>query len=195
MDSNPYEPQFSPGTLSPESVDESEEIRRKYLNHEASVKSIGVLYFLGGFFGLILTPIYCLGGINAFMNAPPDNPAMLGSAIALLFFGLIFAVLTILQLWSGWGVRRLQPSARIGAGIVAAIGLIGFPIGTLISAYFLYLLFSEKGKFVFSDTYKQVVEQTPHIRYKTSIIVWIFLAILLLLLGIGIVAAVVGTSR
>ena len=49
-------------------------------------------------------------------------------------------------------------------------------------------MLSEKGQIVFSDEYRRVIEQTPHIVYKTSVVVWI---LLLALIGFGIVAAVV----
>ena len=42
---------------------------------------------------------------------------------------------------------------------------------------------------VFSDEYRSIIDQTPHIKYKTSIIVWIFLFILLALIGFGILGA------
>ncbi|HKB60455.1 MAG TPA: hypothetical protein VKC56_10480, partial [Gallionellaceae bacterium] len=68
---------------------------------------------------------------------------------------------------------------RIVAGVLAGLGLLGFPFGTVISAFILYLLFSKKGAMVFSDEYKQVIADTPDIKYRTSIIVWIFLALLI----------------
>ena len=79
--------------------------------------------------------------------------------------------------------------ARIPTGILSGIGLLAFPIGTLINAYVLYLIFSAKGKMVFSDEYRAVIEQTPHIKYRTSIIVWIVLGLLLLLIAFGIFGA------
>jgi hypothetical protein len=73
------------------------------------------------------------------------------------------------------------------------LGLIGFPIGTLISVYFLYLLLSQKGAYVFSPEYAQVIAATPHIQYKTSIVVWIFLGLLLVVIFLAIVFTVIGT--
>jgi hypothetical protein len=43
---------------------------------------------------------------------------------------------------------------------------------------------------VFSDEYQAVIRQTPHIKYRTSIVVWICFGLLLLLLGAGILAAI-----
>ena len=44
---------------------------------------------------------------------------------------------------------------------------------------------------VYSPQYKEIVQATPHIRYKTSIIVWILLFILLGLIAFGIIATLV----
>jgi hypothetical protein len=84
-------------------------------------------------------------------------------------------------------VRRLKPWARIGSGILSGIGLLGFPIGTIINGYILYLLFSKKGSMVFSDEYKRVIQQTPHIKYRTSVIILVALGLLLFLMMLAMV--------
>jgi hypothetical protein len=78
--------------------------------------------------------------------------------------------------------------------VFGAIGLLGFPVGTLIAGYLLYLLWSEKGNVVFSPRYQRVMQATPHIKYKTSIIVWIFLGLLGLVVLVGIIAMVTASS-
>jgi hypothetical protein len=40
---------------------------------------------------------------------------------------------------------------------------------------------------VFSDEYREIIEQTPEIKYKTSKVLWFFLFLLLGLIGLGIV--------
>ena len=86
-------------------------------------------------------------------------------------------------MWVGFGLRKLKRKVRYAAVGLAALGLIGFPVGTVISVYILYLLLSRKGEMVFSAQYADVVKATPHIKYRTSVIVWIvivsFLALLL----------------
>jgi hypothetical protein len=62
----------------------------------------------------------------------------------------------------------------------------------LINGYILYLVFSQKGKTVFSDEYQAVIQQTPHIKYRTSIIIWILLGLVALLLAIGLFATIFG---
>jgi len=76
--------------------------------------------------------------------------------------------------------------------IISAIGLLSFACGTLIvdiSMSFVSL-FSHKGEMVFSDCYEEIIQGTPHIKYKTLIIVWIFLFILI---GV-ILAAIIATE-
>lgn len=158
---------------------DSERIRQDHIKHEASVKSVGFLYFLTAGF-LILASV---GGLVA-----PGNDA--GVLVAAFFLGLAGV-----QIWVGVGLRRLKPWARIPTGILSGIGLLGFPLGTLINGYILYLVFSEKGKTVFSEDYQRVIQETPHIRYKTSIIVWILLGLLLLLIGFAFVGFFVARSR
>jgi hypothetical protein len=61
------------------------------------------------------------------------------------------------------------------------LGLCAVPVGTLINGYILYLVASEKGATVMTEQYRQIVEQTPHIIYKTSAIVWFLLALVIML--------------
>lgn len=182
---NPYAP-TSNVSAAEMAASDVEAYRKMYLSHEASVKSIGVLYMLGAIF---MVPIgLVLFGIAIFGGGDMDG---VGQGI-FAGLGAMYAALGVLQGFVAMGLRRLENWAKIVATVFSVIGLIGFPVGTLISAYFLYLLLSEKGKIVFSDHYKTVIQQTPHIKYKTSIIVWIFLGLLLFLIGLGVVAAVAG---
>lgn len=43
---------------------------------------------------------------------------------------------------------------------------------------------------VFSADYKRIIEQTPHIRYRTSMILWIVLGLLLLLMAVAVFFAI-----
>ena len=142
----------------------AKDMRRRYFNHETAVKSIGTLYyFIAGMFILAM-------GVMVF----PFEHSMAEFIIS----AIIPLALAALFVWLGRGLKQLRPWAKIPAGILSGIGLIGFPVWTLINGYILYLLFSEKGKVVFSDDYKQVIADTPGIESRTSLIVWIFIALL-----------------
>jgi hypothetical protein len=179
---NPYAPtEFT--TNLPMGSASDVETRNKYLSHEASVQGIGALYLLGAVFLVLIGAGVIVGGIIGIMTGGAD------AAVGLIL-GLIYLPLGILQFWVGKGLRTLNPKVRTAAIVLSAIGLLGFPIGTIVSAYFLYLLASAKGVFVFSEEYARVREATPEIKYRTSWIVWGFLIALILLIVLGILAAV-----
>jgi hypothetical protein len=169
---NPY---AAPTARVDDAVDsEAEKIRREHLNHEASIKAVGALYYLSG---LMLT----LAAFGTSMG--PD--ASLGAAALLL-------VLAAVMFGAGWGVRSFTRWGRVVGLVLSGIGLIGFPIGTLINGYILYLFLSKKGRTIFSAGYQDVIAATPHVKYRTSIIVWILLALIGALAVIGIGVAVIG---
>jgi hypothetical protein len=159
---------------------DAEAIRRKYLSHEASVQSVGWLYWIGSVVMFILT-FTVVFGFTRLGSRDLSFRWIMGA----IYFG--FATLT---LWLGYGFRKLDRRVRIPAGVLSALGLINFPFGTLINGYILYLIFSAKGSMVFSPPYKEVIRRTPHIKYRTSIVVWILLALVLALLAFAAGAAV-----
>ena len=166
----------------------TESIRRHYLKHEASVKSIGLLYYFSAFFPILGSVVLLIATIagQALMKGTDEAQAdelMISIAIlvGLLISGLI-------MFYVGKGLRALNPKIKIPVGIFSAIGLLSFPFGTIINGCILYLVFGKKGKTVFSEQYREVVRQTPHIKYKTSRIVIVFAVIL----GVVICAGIIG---
>lgn len=164
-----------------------EAARHALLKHEASVKSIGTLYYLGGIF-------LVWGGLAALSSGE-------GASI---FIGALLGAFGALELWLASGLWKLQRKVRVPAMILAGIGLLGFPVatlifawigplgfpvGTIVSAYILYLLGGQKGVQVFSDEYAQVIAATPHIKYKLSIVTKVVLVILVVLVAVGVVAS------
>jgi hypothetical protein len=160
----------------------AEEIRKAHIKHEASVQSIGVLYILGAcsvfFAGIIV--LFAPG------RSPSDVDAGLGLVVTIPLLGL-----GAFQLVVGFGVRQLKRWTRIAVGILSGIGLLAFPIGTLINGYILYLVLSEKGKTVFSEQYQEVIAATPHVKYKTSIVVWILLGLVIFLIGAAVMVTLI----
>jgi hypothetical protein len=157
---------------------QAEAIRRAHIGHETSIRAVGLLYYLGGVLGLVgaITPV--LVGVS--MEFPGAIPALLLAAFSV---GTLFA---------GWGVRALRPWGKIVGCVLSAIGLIGFPVGTLINAYILYLFLSKKGRTIFAPGYQDIIAATPHVKYRTSIIVWIFVALIVILLLAAVLVPMVG---
>ncbi|MEM1202539.1 MAG: hypothetical protein AAGN66_04865 [Acidobacteriota bacterium] len=181
---NPYAPptaRLAPSGADPNSSPDAEAIRHQYLKHEASIRSIGSLYY----FGAIMLGLSCLVFvIQAIvqLRSPSDSGE---SFAALIGTTAITFLLALLYRWIGKGLRSLDNKVVLVTTVLLALGLLGIPIGTLISAYFLYLIHSKKGKMVLSPEYRAIVAQTPHIRYRTP--VWIL--VLLAVIVIAIVAA------
>lgn len=175
MELNPYAaPIAAPGEAPP--LSDVDQIRKDHIAHEASVKSLGGLYFLGA---LGLAMIVVIVGFAVFSRERPLTLV----PMAVMAVG---TVLSIVHFWISGGIRRLQPWAKTAATVLAAIGLLAFPVGTIINAYVLYLLLSAKGSMVFSERYQEVIVATPHIRYKTSPLIYALLGLIVL----GIVAAI-----
>jgi hypothetical protein len=154
---------------------EAEAIRRAHISHEASIKAIGLLYYLGGILVMVVAGASLLGVSSDLWSA----------ALA-----LVLVAVGVAQLFAGWGVRALRSWARTVGCVLSAIGLIGFPIGTLINGYILYLLLSKKGRTIFSPAYQNVIAATPDVKHRTSVVVWIFLALLAGLILVAFLAPV-----
>lgn len=175
MELNPYQtPSANVEGVTGAALARAEDIRKKHISHEASIRSISLLYYLGM---VALAAI----GVAAILDFDTRTPVL-----SLLIIAVLFGI-AALYFWIGTGLRALRQNVRVVAGIFAGIGLLSFPVGTIINGYILYLLFSEKGKMIFSDEYQSIVDATPHIKYKTSIIIWIFLALLILMIGAVVV--------
>ena len=195
MSDNPYAPSGSSyGNASLDAnfdLSQAELIRKSHLNHEANIQSFGCLYTLGGILGILAAIFYI--GLGIFIMAGGENSQAgvnpMAAGIMTTLIGVVFLAIAVAQLFAGRSMQTLNPSGKILAIIISAIGLLGFPCGTIISGYLLYLLLSAKGEMVFSSAYKEVMQATPHIRYRTSIIVWIFLFLLIGVILLGIIAA------
>jgi hypothetical protein len=186
---NPYAAPAASYAAAPSgSLAEAEQVRHELLKHEASIRSIGMLYIVGA----ILFAIGTAGFLLALALGSSSGPAVADGGLAAALFMIAFmGLFTALYWWIGRGLRRLDRSVRTGAILMSVFGLIGFPLGTLINAYFLYLLAGEKGKRVLSPEYQQIVAMTPHIRYKSP---WALILLIVILLFAGIVVLVALSS-
>lgn len=176
---NPFaSPQVASGLTGQRTDDHSEDwhVRMAHLGHEKTIKSMGSLYYMAaGVFSVM-----CLGTVGALMFVALQVNRSNGLTFVFLSLGL-YAFLAASLFWMGWGLRRLKAGVRMPAIILSVIGLIGFPVGTIINGYFLYVLCSQKGVMVFTPEYHRVIQQTSQIKYKTSAVAWIVLFFLVLL--------------
>ena len=122
---------------------------------ETHVKVLGVLNIVCGVVGLLLaaTLMLIFGGVLAAVAAEGEADA----AIALPIIGLtgtalvtFLAVLSLPAFIVGLGLCRLKPWARIGGIIVAIMSLFGFPFGTALGIYGLWVLFAKDTERLFT---------------------------------------------
>ena len=180
---NPYAPPRTRVDDVSGATSEAEAVRREHIKHEASVRSIGTLYYIGGAFSILGAVALLIVGFGA-----RDEPSMPMGFLTVFF--VLYAALGVLAIFVARGIRQLRSWARTAATVLSIIGLLGIPVGTIINGYFLYLLHSAKGKRIFAPDYAAIVAATPFVKYRTSIVVWIVLGLLVLVL-VG--AAIVGS--
>lgn len=169
---SPYAGYAPPGM----SQSEAERIRRELINHEASIKSVGSLYLLSAIFcgfGLLVV----VGLVIASLSGANEGAETLGVTLGL---SLLYVLLGAASYWIGKGLRQLDVKVRTPTVVLSAIGLLGFPFGTLINAYIIYLLVGEKGKRVFSPDYQEIIRATPHIQYKSPWLMGCLIGIVLI---------------
>lgn len=195
----------------------AESTRKELLHHETYIRSVGNLYL--AFFtlsslaaivalGLILSGrsftiqtfglaavcglwgwlLYSLGFGLRDLNEKIRTPVTVISAVGLIGWvvGLIGVAVGLIS--SALGLISPDP----GLISSSAAGLItSFPF-LLIHGYIVYLLHSEKGKRVMTPEYRSIVEQTPHIKYRTP--AWLIaLTLLILALLVGLFFPALGS--
>jgi hypothetical protein len=163
---------------------EAQAIRAEHIQREASIRSIGILYYIGGV-ALCLLALGALAGANV-----PLGRLGVNGRGSLAFMGIFFLAFGVGTIFVGRGLRNLQPWARIASIVIAILGLLNPPAGTVINIYILYLLFSEKGRRIFQSDYPEIVAATPDIKAKTSIVIWVLLGILVLVILAVLIPAV-----
>ena len=151
-----------------------EALRKKYGSHERQVRAIALLYWLGAGAGLFSMVAYLF--MAARYSGEEFEPAVgvFALVISLPIFGALGA--------AAYGLQRLNRPGRILGSVIAFFGLFGFPIGTLINLFILWVLLGKKGSMVFSDEYRAAVASTPHLDYGVSTVTKVFLAILVALI-------------
>jgi hypothetical protein len=170
---NPFETPLAEVGVAPSTTPyaiEDERVRRELLNHEASIRAVGTLMILGGVFAV-------LAGLSLLVAAFVAGE--LREMIPVVGLTVGYLGLGVGSVWVGYALRMFDPRGRIPGAIINGFGLVGFPVGTLISAYILYLLLSEKGRRVLSPEYQGVIARTPHIRYQSSIVVIVLVVVVL----------------
>jgi hypothetical protein len=161
VDDNPYEAPAARLELVVDASSEWVAIRRAHIRRETSLRSVGVLYWIGAGLCGFGAAAMLVGSVAWSTREPVD-----GIVFAI---GGMYAVFTAVFAAVGWGFRTLSPWVRWVGGILSVLGLLAFPLGTLINGYILFLLFSPKGARVFAPDYADIRAATPHVRFRRGL--------------------------
>jgi len=109
------------------------------LKRPGTITLLAVLQFIGAAFSLLI-------GLGMIATAATGDPSVPFAAIV----GAVFAIAAVLEIVCGVGLLKLKSYGRTIQLVFAWIGLIGFPIGTLISILILVYLMKPGIKLLFS---------------------------------------------
>lgn len=161
MESNPYQ---APAARIEDPVATGVDAERiAHLRHEARLRSVGILYWLGAAVMLVV------------IGAPLADTTPDGFGWVLLGASLLVALLAVVV---GWGYWSLAAWVRWPATALSALGMLAIPVGPLVHGYILYLLWCAKGRRVLAPDYADVRRQTPHLKFRRTVGDWIALAII-----------------
>jgi hypothetical protein len=116
-----------------------------------AISVLAVLYYIGAGLSLLGAIVMLAMGatIGSMLMAEMNMPAS-GAAGMTAFLAVFLLGFAVLEAAVGWGLWNLKPWARITAIVLGILGLLNFPIGTVIQGIFLYFLFRADTKAAFS---------------------------------------------
>ncbi|HZI59362.1 MAG TPA: hypothetical protein VFD62_01555 [Pyrinomonadaceae bacterium] len=108
-----------------------------------------------GFFALIFGLMMLLFGagiIGALLSEPgPTGPPAIMFVFMLVFMAVIFSLFTLPSFIAGYGLLKRKKWAKVWAIISAVLAGGQFPMGTAVTVYTFWFLFSEPGKQMFDQ--------------------------------------------
>src|ERR1043166_4050968 len=116
---------------------------------DTHVKILGVIYIIARAI-LVVLGLFLFGVIGGSGLLSGDREAIfvtgvVGTALAIFFF-----ILSIPSIIAGIGLLKRREWARILTIVLGVLHLFGFPIGTAIGVYTLYVLFNDQTKPLFA---------------------------------------------
>ncbi len=115
---------------------------------QSHIKLLGILHIVSSLLALFggLIALLVLGGIGGIAALAGDSGGEDGLAAAgvLSIIGVgVFLILLVLSLPGaivGWGIYRFRPWAKSMGIVISAFDLIGFPFGTALGIYGIWVL-------------------------------------------------------
>lgn len=115
---------------------------------ESHVKVVGILYIILGLIGLVLGVGFFVIMAGAGAMSDDRDAAFVTGTIGAVIAGF-FVLLSLPSLLGGWGVLKGRNWGRVLTLILSFFNLLGFPIGTAIGAYSIWVLLNDQSKPLF----------------------------------------------
>lgn len=113
------------------------------------IDTVAWIHLATGAFGVLMA--LAVGGVIGGLGLFSGDAASAGIfALIAAFVVVLFGLLSVPALVGGWGLLRRKPWARMLVLIVSFLTLPGFPIGTLIGAYSIWVLMSDESRQILS---------------------------------------------
>ena len=116
---------------------------------DSHVKILGFIYIISGAI-LVVLGLMFLGIVGGTGLISGDRDAMLVTGVVGTALAAFFVILSIPSIIAGIGLLKRREWARILTIILGVLHLFGFPIGTAIGVYTLYVLFNDQTKPLFA---------------------------------------------
>ena len=136
-------------------------VREENLNWDSNITEWGTFVTFTSVVGLVF---YVLGMIGIVSGAGGQSAPTLPAIAILIPVAIAIAALYVFMISVGIGLRNLTSYGRICGTIFAGLGLLAIGPGTLLSAWLLYLFWAGPSNLIFSEKYREIVKQTPHIQ-------------------------------
>ena len=198
---------------------DAELVRRFHLAHESSIRSMGLLGYLGAAFGMLFALVTLLAAVSPI--PPGAIPPGSSEPLIRLFMwaGLVFyGGLSVVSFVLGFGLRRLQVWSRwtaivllvlstlysllVGGFLALFLGgrgalplSIGVALGVAIQGYLFYLLVAPKSGMVFSGEYRLVILKTPEIRSRAGLLLRIGLGLMVGLFVLALISVLANSGN
>jgi hypothetical protein len=130
--------------------------QREGADMETHVKVLGVLFVALGVLGLIGVVVIALvfGGAAGIVSVAAEDPETTAIAVPVLgtvgtALGGLILILSLPDILVGIGLLERRSWARILGIVLSLIGLLNFPIGTVVGVYGLWVLLSPSSEALF----------------------------------------------
>lgn len=115
------------------------------------IKILSILFYIFGAILLIVALFVLIGGAGlATMIVTQDGHNDAAGAFAaggcMTGVAVLVAIMSLPSILAGWGLSKGKSWARILTIIIAILNLPGFPVGTALGAYALWVMFNDETK-------------------------------------------------